>query len=350
MERAGVRSLYYLRYVKNSFLEQEIKKAELLSKSLSPGIIERETTRNHVIQYTEEFLNEINSKKAYVVTDDKGKALLSSPISDEGTDMNTLLSLVKDNVDNPGLNPASGGHLGYIPGGGIYTSALGDYMADISNRYAGIFFASPGAVRMENMLVDWMCGMIGYPATAGGTLTSGGSMANLIGIVTARDAKGIKARDVERSVIYTTSQVHHSADKAIRIAGLGECIVRNIALDNVQRMDAVALEQTIADDIKTGLKPFLIIASMGTTDTGAIDPIEAIGNIAARYGLWFHLDAAYGGFFLLCDEIKQKVKGIEKADSVVMDPHKGLFLPYGSGAILIRDKEHLIKSQYYTAN
>src|ERR1017187_7931435 len=149
---------HYLRRMKQpSTIELEIKQLELLSKGLSPDINERETARNLVIQYTEEFLEALPSKKAYVITEDKGKALLDSPIADEGTTLPSLISLVKENVDTPGLNPASGGHLGYIPGGGIYTSSLGDYMADISNRYAGIFFASPGAVRMENMLVDWMC-------------------------------------------------------------------------------------------------------------------------------------------------------------------------------------------------
>jgi aromatic-L-amino-acid/L-tryptophan decarboxylase len=340
----------YFYPVKQLNKEQQIKESEQLSKALSPDISQRAATRDKVIQYTETFLEALNHKKAYVVTADKGKALLDSPVSEDGADIETLIALIKRNVDEPGLNPASGGHLGYIPGGGIYTAALGDYMADISNRYSGIFFASPGAVRMENMLVKWMCDIAGYPATAGGTLTSGGSIANLIGIVTARDTKGIKAGDVERSVIYTTTQVHHSANKAIRIAGLGECLVRNIALDSMQRMDAMALERSIIDDLDAGLNPFLIIASMGTTDTGAIDPIEAISNIAGKYKLWLHVDAAYGGFFLLCDEVKQKVKGIEKADSIVMDPHKGLFLPYGSGAILIKDQENLARSQYYTAN
>ena len=121
-----------------------------------------------------------------------------------------------------GLNPASAGHLAYIPGGGVYYSSLGDYLAAITNRYAGVFYASPGAVRMTNMLIDWMAGIVGYPSTSGGNLLSGGSLANLTAIVAARDAHRLKGKDYESAVVYSTEQAHHCLDKAIRIAGLGE--------------------------------------------------------------------------------------------------------------------------------
>src|SRR6185369_11576613 len=174
--------------------------------------------------------------KAFNISDAKGIGLLDSPISEEGIGIDEAISLIRDNVDTPGLNPASGGHVAYIPGGGIYYSALGDYLADVFNRYAGVFYASPGAVRMENMLIRWMGGIVGYPSDAAGNLTTGGSLANLIAIITARDAQNIKAKDIERSVIYLSEQAHHSVDKAIRIAGLGECIVRHIPLDGKYRI------------------------------------------------------------------------------------------------------------------
>ena len=120
------------------------------------------------------------------------------------------------------MNPASGGHLGYIPGGGIYPTALGDYLAAVTNEYAGIFYGGPNAVRMENELIRWMCNLIGYPEGSLGNLASGGSIANLIAFVTARDAKKITSGKVKRSVIYLTAQVHHCVHKAIRIGGLGE--------------------------------------------------------------------------------------------------------------------------------
>jgi glutamate/tyrosine decarboxylase-like PLP-dependent enzyme len=223
-------------------------------------------------------------------------------------------------------------------------------LAAVTNLYAGVFFAGPGAVRMENMLLDWMGEMVGYPKTAGGNLTSGGSIAALIGIVTARDAHQLKARDFHRLVVYLTRQVHHSLDKALRVAGVGECIKRYVELDGGYRMRSDALERTIINDKKEGLIPWLIIASAGTTDTGVVDPLEAIGEIADAHDLWFHIDGAYGAFFALCDEGRKVLGGMDRSHSIVMDPHKGLFLPYGSGAVLVRDRQKLFDAHYYTAN
>lgn len=320
------------------------------SRMLEPSAQVREHVRNLVVQYSEDFLNNIESTNAFNPPGDNGMGLLDSPIAETGISIDEAISLIRDNVDTPGLNPASGGHFGYIPGGGIYYSALGDYLADVFNRYAGIFFAGPGAVRMENMLIRWMNDLVGYPNGAAGNLTSGGSLANLIAIVTARDAKNIKAANVERSVIYLSQQVHHSVDKAIRIAGLGECIVRHLPLDEKYRIRPDALDEQITLDKADGLNPFLVVASAGTTDVGAVDPLDEIGEIAARNGLWYHIDAAYGGFFILTDEGRQKLKGIETSDSLVIDPHKGLFLPYGLGVVLVKNSAALHESHRYDAN
>ncbi|MDI6767719.1 MAG: aminotransferase class V-fold PLP-dependent enzyme [Bacteroidota bacterium] len=329
---------------------KRIKHLEKIALGLEPTSEHRADLLESVVKYSEDFLDRIYELPAFVTTSDKGKGLLDSPISENGIDINSIIKLIEQNVDRPGLNPASGGHLGYIPGGGIYYSALGDYLADITNRYAGIFFASPGAVHMEHMLLDWMAEIVGYPKGSGGNLTSGGSIANLIGIVAARDAKGLKAKDFDKSVIYMTSQVHHSVDKAIRIAGLKECVIHYVPMDKKYRMNADELEKMIVSDMKAGLNPFLIIASAGTTDTGAVDPLESIGDIAKQNNLWFHVDGAYGAFFVLCEEGKKILKGMELSDSLVMDPHKGLFLPYGSGAVLVKDKQKLFDSFWYQAN
>jgi glutamate/tyrosine decarboxylase-like PLP-dependent enzyme len=331
-------------------MRDKLVQLEKTSRLLEPSYLDRQAVREKVIDYSENFLDHIEEINAFNISDTKGVGLLDSPISDTGIGIDEALSLIKENVDTPGLNPASGGHLAYIPGGGIYYSALGDYLADVFNRYAGVFYASPGAVRMENMLIRWMCDLMGYPAGASGNLTTGGSLANLIAIVTARDAQSIKSKDVERAVIYLSEQAHHSIDKAIRIAGLGEAVIRHIALDDKYRIIPAELERQIAEDRNAGLNPFLVVASAGTTDVGAIDPLSEIGDIANRNGLWYHVDAAYGGFFILTDEGKQKLAGIEKSDSVIIDPHKGLFLPYGLGVVLVKDQAKLNASHYYTAN
>ncbi len=300
--------------------------------------------------YANRFLDGLVTRPMFVGPSTDGAALRDAPFDEAPVLIDDLLRTIDAEVDTPGLNPASAGHLGYIPGGGLFHSALGDFLADVTNRYAGVFFASPGAVRMENRLLRWMGDLVGYPPAAVGNLTSGGSLGNLIGIVSARDAKGISSKAIDRSPIYLTHHAHHSLDKAIRIAGLGECPVRHVPMDTGYRMDAAALDRLVATDIAAGLRPWLVIASAGSTDIGAIDPMPAIGDIAARHGLWFHLDAAYGGFFALCDEGRRLLRGMDRSDSIVMDPHKGLFLPYGTGAVLVKDRNAVLHAHRYHAH
>jgi len=328
---------------------ERIRALESVARGLEPGGGARAPVRDAVVAYGERFLDRLPDLKAYEIDKRAAKRIRESPIADEGVSVEELLALFEDAVVVPGLNPASGGHIAYIPGGGIYFSALGDYLAAVTNRYAGVRFAGPGAVEMENMLVDWMAELVGYPAGSGGNLASGGSMANLIGIVTARDAHDLRPRDFERAVVYVTQQVHHCVDKALRVAGLGECVRRYVPLDERYRMIPAELERAIAGDRADGLVPWLVIASAGTTDVGAIDPLDEIGRIAKSEGLWYHIDAAYGGFFALVDECRPRLAGMELSDSIVLDPHKGLFLPYGSGAVLVRDVQALHRAHYYQA-
>lgn len=331
-------------------MKERLAELEALARELEPAADSRAAVREKVVEYSEGFLNDVASLKAYVVSRDKGIGLLDSPIAESGIDIDAVISLLAENVDSPGLNPASGGHLGYIPGGGIYFSALGDYLGDVFNRYAGVFYASPGAVRMENMLIRWMCDLVGYGTASHGNLTSSGSLANLIAIVTARDGRDIKSADIPRSVIYLSKQTHHSIAKAIKVAGLVECPVRYVELDERFKMRADDLESKIEADKAAGLNPFLVVGSAGTTDVGAIDPLVAIGEIATKFGLWYHIDAAYGGFFILTDEGREKLRGLEMADSLIIDPHKGLFLPYGLGIVLVKDVAHLQKAYSFHAN
>ncbi len=327
-----------------------IAQLEGQARRLEPGREVRSKWNEEVMEYCAQFIDELPIRKAFNEGENTGQGIEDCPIEEDGKDMTSLIQVIEKSVDEPALNPASGGHLAYIPGGGIFPTALGDYLADISNNYAGIFFGGPGAVRLENQLIRWMCKVVGYPSTALGNLTSGGSIANLIAVATARDKKGISPEHIAKSVIYLTEQAHHSVQKAIRIAGLGTCILRYIPLDNGFRMDADALQRQLLEDKDDGLNPFMIVASAGTTDTGAIDPMDRIADLSEEYGCWFHVDAAYGGFFILVDEIEPQFKGMERSDSITIDPHKGLFLSYGTGAILIKDVDALRKTHYYKAN
>ena len=326
-----------------------IKQLEQVSAVLEPPANHRAEITKQAVVYAEEFLNRLPTGKTFE-QDRGGSDLLEQPFIETAGDFPDLLTTLETAVTHEGINPASGGHMGYIPGGGIYPSAWGDFLADITNCYSGVSFASPGGAKMERQLVRWMADLVGYPATAGGDLTSGGSIANLTAIIAARETMGIRARVVENSCIYTTSDSHHCIDKAIRAAGLADCQKRLVPMDDRFRMDASALKEMIIKDKEEGLRPWLIIASAGTTDTGAVDPINEIAKVADRYDLWLHVDAAYGGFFLLCVEGRQVLRGLDKAHSIVLDPHKGMFLPYGSGAVLVREEEWLARSQTYQAD
>lgn len=330
---------------------EQIKKFENESQSLDLPELEREALLKKVNNYTEAFLNTLPQKKAYEKKGyEKDKRDDEFKIKNEVTSLQEALTLIEERVDRPGLNPASGGHLGYIPGGGIYTSALGDYIAAITNRYAGVFYASPGAVRVENSLINWVANLIGYRDNYGGNLTSGGSFANLIAIAAARTAGNLKGKDLETTVLYVCRQAHHSILKALKITGMDECVIRIIELDEHFRMDIELLLVQIEKDKKEGLHPFMLFANAGTTDVGAVDPLEQMAAIAKKNQLWFHVDAAYGGFFLLTKEGKERLKGIELADSVIMDPHKGLFIPYGLGIIMVKNIQHLLAANNFDAN
>ncbi len=320
-----------------------------LSQLLCLQSEERQQLIKKVTSYYLAFLDNLSEGKAYLGDTDGGKALATMPFQESPYPIDQIFEVFHQAVTENGINPASGKHFGYVPGGGIETAAWGDFLGALTNRYSGINFANPGAVRMENQVISWMCKLIGYKEGSHGSLLSGGSIANLSAIITARDHKELKAKNFEKAVIYLTTETHHCVQKALRLAGMGESVIRYIPMDEKFSMQPDALETTIQKDIELGLIPFLIIGSAGTTNTGAIDPLEKLADIAANHQIWYHVDAAYGGFFLLVDELKEKFRGIERADSVVIDPHKSLFMPYGSGVILVRDAAHLFKSNYYTA-
>ena len=265
-------------------LLDRLRQLEEESRPLEPGAAERARLRDAVVASSERFLESLDTLKAYEETEGKGIGLLGEPISERGVPLERAIELLEREVFLPGAMPASGGHLAYIPGCGVYHGALGDYLAAVSNKYAGIFFTGPGCVRMENLLIRWVAGLVGYPAGAGGNLASGGSIATLTAICTARDAHGLKGADFASAVVYLTSQAHHCIEKALRIAGLGEVQVRHVPIDERFRMRPEALAAAIAEDRARGLRPWLVVAAAGTTDTGAVDPLDAIAAIAEREG------------------------------------------------------------------
>src|SRR6056297_4117560 len=326
---------------------EQIKKSQKEGAGLEPDATERARLRSQVVDYLEAYIEDLPRGKAFQRDSGPGPNLSRR---EQAPDLQHLLNILRQEVDPPGINAASGGHLGYIPGGGIYTAGLGDWMAAVTNHYAGIFFGSPGAVRMEHALIREIADWVGYPAKSTGNLTSGGSMANMIGIVSARQALQIDSRRVRKCVVYSSTQAHHCLQKAFRIVGMGEMVWRDIPLDTQFRMRPDELQRQIDTDIQNGLTPSIVLGAAGSTDTGAIDPLDALADIAEQHGMWFHIDAAYGGFFSLLEEEKHKFKGMERSGSLVLDPHKGLFLPYGLGVALVRHSSPILAAHHYQAN
>ena len=223
----------------------------------------------------------------------------------------------------------------YIPGGGLFASALAEFLARSVNRFTGHPDMAPELVAMEHGVLQWLCHEFGLPDTAGGIVTTGGSMATLSAVVSARSQR--LGEDFADGTIYITDFTHHCVKKAALIAGFPAARIRSVPTTKDLRMDPEKASELIAQDRNAGRKPLFLVASAGTTHTGTVDPIRELAQLAAREGLWFHVDAAYGGFFQLTEQGRAKLDGIELADSIVLDPHKGLFLPYGTGVLLVRD-------------
>jgi aromatic-L-amino-acid decarboxylase len=323
-------------------MDQEDRSLELSSEAL----------RSLIEAATERIVNHIATLPRQPASSTEGGLELArslvEPLPETGRPPEELLDLLFERVIPRSFNAAGPGYLAYIPGGGIPHSAVADLIADSVNRYVGVFAAAPGLAQLEGNVVRWFCDITGFPPGARGVLTSGGSLANFSAIVAARVDR--LPENFLSGTLYVSDQAHHSIRKAAQLAGFPPGSVREVPSDGEFRIRVDALERTIAEDRAAGRTPFLLVGSAGTTNTGAVDDFSALADVAAREGLWLHADAAYGGFFLLTAEGRRRMAGIEHSDSLVLDPHKGLFLPYGTGALLVRDPEALKRAHAVSAD
>lgn len=232
-----------------------------------------------------------------------------------------------------GWSKSHGGDLGYIPCGGLFSGAIAALLASGIHTFTGAAFESPALVALEESVLGWMADTLGLPPHSEGILLSGGSMANQTAIVCARSRP---AYDAQRGVVYLSEHAHHSLHKALHLSGIAPEQVRTVPVDTHTRIDTHALRRQINSDVRSGLRPWLIVGVAGSTDTGSIDALDELADIAATSGAWLHVDAAYGGFFALTARGAHALQGIARADSVTLDAHKGLQLPYGVGALLVR--------------
>lgn len=234
---------------------------------------------------------------------------------------------------------AGPGYLAYIPGGGIFTAALAEFVAAGLNRYTGKSTPAPAFAALEQSVLRWMCDLFGFPAGSQGLLTTGGSLSNLVALAAARTrhAEGC----VDRATVYVGEQAHASLAKAARTAGIARDHVRVVRSTAELRLDVEHLRERIRADRDAGLVPVCICAAAGTTNTGTVDPLASVAAVAEETGVWLHVDAAYGGFFQLTARGRERLAGIERADSIALDPHKSLFLPFGTGAVVVRSADAL---------
>ncbi len=269
-------------------------------------------------------------------------AAFDEPLPEAGAPAEALLDRIFGAAVTKGFNTAGPGYLAYIPGGGLPHAAVADLVAGAVNRYVGVYTVAPALARIEATVIRWLRDLAGFPAGASGYLATGGSLANFSAVVTARAER--LPEDFLRGTLYVSDQGHHSIAKAARLAGFPAERVRAVESDERSRVRLDRLQAAVDEDRRRGLEPFLVVGNAGTTNTGAVDDLGALADLAARERLWFHVDAAYGGCFLLTERGRRALAGIERADTVVLDPHKGLFLPYGTGAILARDGRALARA------
>jgi glutamate/tyrosine decarboxylase-like PLP-dependent enzyme len=227
----------------------------------------------------------------------------------------------------------------FIPGVGNDVSAVADYIASSLNVGAGSWLTASGPILIEQLVLDWFCKLCNLGTQAGGILLSGGSMANLVALVTARNSK--LAEGWHKGTVYFSDQTHFSVKRALTIAGFAKTQWRPIPSNEKYMIDLAALACEVETDLAAGLHPFCIVANGGTTNTGSVDNLADIGNLCRQFKLWFHVDAAYGFPTLLLDSHRKQFEGIELADSITFDPHKWLFQNHACGALLMKSRKDL---------
>ena len=225
----------------------------------------------------------------------------------------------------------------FIPSSPTWPGVLADFMAAGYNINSATWLTASGPSQIELTVIDWFRRWLGYPNSAGGLLTSGGSAASLNALVAAREAAG----NPERGTVYMSDQSHTAQVRAAKIVGVRPEHIRMIPSDQCFRIDMKALAHAVAEDRAAGLNPIAVCANAGASSTGAIDPLEAMADFCGKQGIWLHVDAAYGGFAIVTEKGKMLLRGIEHADSVVLDAHKWFFQPYEAGGLLVKDMRTL---------
>jgi glutamate/tyrosine decarboxylase-like PLP-dependent enzyme len=276
------------------------------------------------------------------------------PLPEEGRDAGTLVAEAAGQLFEHSLFNGHPRFFGYITSSPAPIGVLGDLLAAAVNANCGGWTLSPIASEIEAQTVRWIAEFIGYPATCGGLLVSGGNMANFVCFLAARTARadwdvrktGLDSQQA-RLLVYTSAETHTWIQKAADLFGFGTDAIRWIPVDANQRMVASGLRRQIQDDRARGHRPFLVVGTAGSVSTGAVDPLDEIAAICEEFDLWFHVDGAYGGLAAAVPEAPADLRGLARADSVAVDPHKWLYAPLEAGCALVRQPEHLRQAFFY---
>ena len=264
---------------------------------------------------------------------------LREELPEKGQDPHAVLDQVEEDVLPNTMRVDHPRFFGFVPGPNNFIGVLADALAAGFNVFSGTWISGAAAAQVELVVIDWLRALCGLPDTARGLFTSGGSMANVTALAAARHA--MLDDDGTGAVAYCSDQTHTSVDRALRLLGFAPDQLRRLPSDDRFRLDPAALRKAIAEDRAAGRRPFCVIASAGTTNTGAVDPLPALADVADDEDLWLHVDGAYGAAAVVCERGRERLDGLDRADSLTMDPHKWLFQPFEIGGVLVREGRHL---------
>ncbi len=296
-----------------------------------------------------EYLEHIESKRVFPdVEPQTVNQLFAEPLPQQQTSPETVLAELTEKLLPYCTNVGHPGYMGLITPSPNPIGIIADFICSALNQNVGAYSIGPSAVAMERRVVRWLTDLCGYDERAGGNLTSGGMMANFIGLKVGRDAvTGDRAQHDgidSRWAVYASEERHVSVDKAVDCIGLGRKALRALPTDANFQVRLDALEDAIARDKKEGIRPMCIVGIFGTTNTGAMDDVRELRRIADREGMWLHVDAAYGGGMLLSHRWPSRSRRLELADSITIDPHKWFYAPLDAGALLVKDHRRLTAS------
>ncbi len=278
------------------------------------------------------------------------RAALPAAAPEHGCSFDEIIAVLRERVFPYHAREPHPRFMGYVPSTPTYPALLGDWMATGYNFFAGVSSVAAGPNELELTVLEWFRRWLGMPDGARGLLTTGGSNATLTAVVAARHAAaGSRADALSRLVLYGSDQAHSSVARAAWIAGIPRSNVCEVATDERYRMRLDALAAAVARDRAAGLKPFLVVGNAGATNTGAVDPLHELADLAGREQLWFHVDAAYAGFSVLTPRGRELLSGIERADSITLDPHKWLYVPFECGCLMVREPAKLRDAFHVTA-